>query len=63
MIGKLAVIALHAAVGWGLCGLSMGLGLATMTLTHAELFHAAVAPIAFAAVSWVYFRHFAYTSP
>lgn len=63
MAGRIVVIVLHAVVGWALCGLSMGLGLATLTLTQAELVHAGVAPVAFAAVSWVYFRHFAYTSP
>lgn len=63
MAGRIAVIVLHAAVGWALCGLSMGLGLATLTLTQAELLHTAVAPVAFAAVTWVYFRYFAYSSP
>ena len=60
---RLAVLALHGAVGWALCGASMGVGLSFTTLPTALAIHAVVAPIAFAAVSWVYFRYFAYTGP
>jgi len=63
MLSKTAIILVHALVGWGLCGAVMGLGLAYSTLETAIMVHALAAPVFFAAVSWVYFRYFAYTTP
>lgn len=63
MLGKAIVIVVHAAVGWALCGATMGLGLAYGTETVALWVHGVAAPVFFAAVSWVYFRYFAYTPP
>lgn len=41
----------------------MGLGLAYFSEPAALAIHAAVAPVAFSLVSWVYFTKFSYTSP
>lgn len=53
----------HALVGWGLCGATMGIGLAKTTLERALVIHAVAAPIIFGVVSAVYFEYFAYSSP
>lgn len=60
---KTIVILAHALAGWAVCGASMGLGLAFFAEPTALAIHAAVAPVAFAIVSWVYFTKFRYTSP
>ena len=58
-----AVIVGFALVGWGLCAATMGIGMAVVGLQVAIVVHAAVAPVIFAAISMVYFKHFAYTTP
>lgn len=60
---QIAILVAHAFVGWALCGLSMFIGREVTTLQNALIIHAIGAPIFFAAVSWSYFRRFAYTSP
>jgi len=57
------VIVAHAFVGWLLCFATMGIGLAISTLQPTLIVHAIGAPIYFFAVSWAYFRRFAYTGP
>lgn len=52
-----------ALVGWGLCAAVMGIGLATMPLAEALVFHALAAPVLFIFVSNFYFQRFAYTTP
>lgn len=59
----IAIIIAHALVGWALCGAIMGIGLVKTTLKRALTIHAAAAPVIFGAVSYVYFTHFAYTTP
>lgn len=56
-------IAIHAAVGWGLCGATVGVGRKVTTLRNALIAHVIAAPIIFVAVSVVYFRWFGSTSP
>lgn len=57
------VLAIHAAVGWALCGAAMGIGLKVTTLRNALIAHAIAAPIIFVAVSFVYFSWFGATGP
>jgi len=60
---KLAIIFVHAFIGWILCAATMGIGMATMTLESTLIVHAIGAPIFFAVVSLIFFRKFNYTSP
>ncbi|MFC1481403.1 hypothetical protein ACFL6E_04050 [Candidatus Neomarinimicrobiota bacterium] len=57
------IILTHAFAGWALCGATMGIGMATMTMTKTLIVHAIGAPIFFSAVSLVYFRKFNFTTP
>jgi NADH:ubiquinone oxidoreductase subunit 6 (subunit J) len=60
---QIAITVIHALVGWALCGATMGIALATTTLKRALIVHAAAAPIIFGVISYIYFTHFAYTTP
>jgi hypothetical protein len=60
---KLIILLIHAFVGWALCGATMGIGMAVTSMESTLIAHAIGAPIYFAAVSWVYFKKFNYTSP
>ena len=62
-IRKAAVVLAFAFVGWALCFAVMGLGMALTSLDNALIVHAAAAPVIFAALSFVYFRRFGYTTP
>lgn len=62
-VRQIAILVAHAFVGWALCGLTMFVGREVTTLQNALIIHAVGAPIFFAAISWSYFRRFAYTSP
>ena len=62
-IKKIAVILLHAFVGWALCAATIGIGMEVTTVDTALIIHAIAAPIFFSLVSLVYFRKFNYTSP
>jgi hypothetical protein len=53
----------HALAIWALCGATMGIGLAVTSLPNALLVHAVAAPIFAAAVSFVNFDRFGYTTP
>ncbi len=63
MLKHSLVLLAHAFVGWALCGLTMGIGMATTSLSKALIIHAVVVPVIFAFVSSVYFKRFRYTSP
>jgi len=52
-----------ALVGWSLCAATMGIGMAVVGLKVALVVHAAAAPVIFAAISPVYFKRLAYTTP
>lgn len=60
---QLAIIAIHAFIGWALCAASMGIGLAITTEQTALIVHAIGAPIFFGGVSFNYFKKYNYTSP
>lgn len=45
-----------AFVGWALCAMTMGIGMATTSVAHALVIHAVLAPLIFVAVSAAYFR-------
>lgn len=60
---KYTIIAVHAVIGWGLCGAAMGLGMAFASLDTALIIHLVAAPIIFICLSLIYFTRFGYTSP
>lgn len=60
---KIAILLIHAFIGWALCAATMGIGMAVTSLENALIVHALAAPIFFAGVSLVYFRKFNYTTP
>lgn len=60
---KIIVILAHAFIGWALCGATMGIGMATMTLENTLIVHAIGAPIFFTIISLNYFQKFNYTTP
>jgi len=62
-IKKFIIILVHAFVGWGLCGLTMGIGMATTSLTNTLIIHAIGAPVFFCFLSLYYFKRFHYTAP
>ena len=60
---KTLTILVHAIVGWALCFATMGIGMATLSMNNALIFHAIAAPVFFSIVSWIYFKRFNYTTP
>lgn len=62
-VGQIGITAVHAIVGWGLCGATMGIGLAKTSLARALLIHAVAAPVIFGLISFIYFTHFGYSTP
>lgn len=60
---KVFVILALAFIGWALCGATMGIGMATMSIENALIVHAIGAPIFFTIISLFYFNRFNYTSP
>ena len=63
MLRKTAIILGSAYVGWALCGLVMAAAMSQLAPANALVAYAIGAPIVFAAVAWVYFRYFGYTTP
>jgi hypothetical protein len=60
---KIGIILALALVGWTICGMIMGLGLATTTEFNAIIIHALMVPFVFSAVGLLYFNKFNYTTP
>jgi hypothetical protein len=60
---KILIILIHALIGWTLCAVTMGVGMAVTSVNNALIIHAIAAPIFFAMVSLVYFRKFNFTTP
>jgi hypothetical protein len=58
-----AVAVTHGLVGWGLCGVTMSVGMKMTTLETALILHAVAAPVIFTSVSLVYFRRLGSWSP
>ncbi len=63
VVKKVVIIFIHALVGWALCGATMGIGMATMSMQTTLIVHAVAAPIFFSALSFLYFNKFNYTTP
>ena len=61
-IKELIIVLVFALIGWALCGATMGLGMTVTSEGNALIIHAAAAPIIFAALSFVYFKKFNYTT-
>jgi len=62
-IGKSIIMLAHAFVGWALCGLTMGIGTALISVSTTLIVHAIAAPIIFGLISLFYFKKLHYTSP
>lgn len=60
---RLIAISAHAFAGWALCTASVGIGMAVTSEQNALVIHAFGAPAFFAAISFVYFSKFNYTTP
>jgi len=60
---KVFTILVHAFIGWALCGASMWIGMAIISVEGALIVHAIGAPIFFTIVSLFYFNKFNYTRP
>jgi hypothetical protein len=60
---KIAIVLVHAFVGWALCGVTMGIGIAVTSLENALILHAVAAAVFFSVVSLMYFRKFNFTAP
>lgn len=58
-----AVILVHALVGWALCGSIVAIGREIWTMETTLNVHAIEAPIIFGALSLIYFTYFSYTTP
>ena len=62
-IKKLAIIFVHALIGWALCAATMVIGMKLTSMQNTLIIHAIGAPIYFASASLVYFTRFHYTRP
>lgn len=62
-IKKYIIILIHSFVIWALCGAIMGIGMAVTSEKNTLIAHAIGVPIITAAVSFIYFKRFNYTSP
>jgi hypothetical protein len=60
---KIGIISTLAFIGWAICGMIMGVGLATTTEDNALILHAAFVPVVFFGVSFLYYNKFNYTTP
>jgi hypothetical protein len=60
---KAIIILIHAFVGWGLCGATIGIGKNLTSMEIALVLHAIGAPIFFAIIALIYFKNFNYTTP
>jgi hypothetical protein len=60
---KFITILVRAFIGWGLCGATMGIGMATTSLENTLIIHAIGAPFFFVVISLIYFSKFNYTTP
>lgn len=59
---KILVVFIHAFIGWALCGATMVIGRALMSIETTLVVHAIVAPAVFGVLSFNYFKRFNYTS-
>ena len=62
-VHKIAIILVHAFIGWALCFATIGIGRALTSMETTLIVHAIAAPIFFTVISLVYFRKFSFTTP
>ncbi len=62
-VKSIIIVAIHAFIGWALCGSIIGIGRQLWTMETTLIVHALGAPVVFLVVSLVYFTYFNYTSP
>mgnify|MGYP001544509277 CR=1 FL=1 len=62
-IKKVAIILVHAFVGWAFCAAAMVIPMVLISVESALIIHAIGAPIIFTTISLVYFNKFNYTTP
>lgn len=60
---KATIILIHAFVGWGLCGATIGIGKNLTSMEITLVLHAIGAPIFFAIIALIYFKNFNFTAP
>jgi len=60
---KIAILMIHALIGWGLCGAIIAVGRRLTTMENTLIIHAVGAPLIFVLLSLVYFKFFHFTSP
>lgn len=60
---QMLIILVLGLVGYTGCAAIMGIGMAVTTLQTTLIVHAVGAPVIFAAISWIYFTKFRYTTP
>ena len=60
---KVMILAVHALVGWALCGAIIGIGFSLWSVETTLIVHLLGAPVVFLLVSGVYFNWFGYTNP
>jgi hypothetical protein len=60
---KIAVITVHAIVGWMLCGATIGIGKAVTSMQITLIAHAIAAPVIFGIIAFIYHKKLSYTSP
>jgi hypothetical protein len=62
-VNKYVRLAVHAAIGWAICGATVGVGRQLLSMPVTLLVHAVVAPVAFGLLTWHYFKRFPQASP
>jgi hypothetical protein len=60
---KIAVILVHAFIGWAFCTAAMVIPMVLISVESALVIHAISAPIIYTTISLVYFNKFNYTRP
>ena len=62
-IKKIAIILVHALIGWVLCDATIVIGMKLTSMQNILIIHAILAPVFFIFVSVVYFTRFNFTRP
>jgi hypothetical protein len=57
------IILAHAFMGWAICAVIMGVGMAVTTMPTTLILHAILGPFGFMILSIIYFKIFNYTKP
>ncbi len=62
-LNKVTIVLLHAFANWVLCASTVGIGRSIISMENTLIIHLFAAPLFAAAISYVYFKKFNYTSP